>query len=52
MRLVIDCFKLIKGTGKSIGIYNGAQRIVQLLGNINYKMEKNEIIKIKNTFSS
>lgn len=31
MRLVIDCFKLIKGTGKSIGIYNVAKNIVQNL---------------------
>lgn len=35
MRLVIDCFKLIKGTGKSIGIYNIAQGIVKHLGEIN-----------------
>ncbi len=32
MRLVIDCFKLIKGTGKSIGIYNVALGIVRHLG--------------------
>lgn len=32
MRLVIDCFKLVKGTGKSIGIYNVAQGIVRDLG--------------------
>lgn len=35
MRLVIDCFKLIKGTGKSIGIYNVAQSIVNHLGKLN-----------------
>lgn len=32
MRLVIDCFKLIKGAGKSIGIYNVACGIVRHLG--------------------
>ena len=31
MRLVIDCFKLVKGKGKSIGIYNLAQSLVQHL---------------------
>ena len=35
MRLVIDCFKLIKGTGKSIGIYNVALGIVKHLGEMN-----------------
>ncbi len=35
MRLVIDCFKLIKGTGKSIGIYNVAMGIVRHLGTMN-----------------
>lgn len=32
MNLVIDCFKLVKGTGKSIGIYNLAQSVVSHLG--------------------
>ena len=32
MRLVVDCFKLIKGVGKSIGIYNVAKIIVRCLG--------------------
>lgn len=35
MRLVIDCFKLVKGKGKSIGIYNVALGIVRHLGEIN-----------------
>ena len=39
MRLVIDCFKLIKGTGKSIGIYNVAQGIVKHLGEMNSASE-------------
>ncbi|MCI6553184.1 MAG: glycosyltransferase family 4 protein [Lachnospiraceae bacterium] len=32
MNLVIDCFKLVKGAGKSIGIYNLAKSIVVHLG--------------------
>jgi glycosyltransferase involved in cell wall biosynthesis len=31
MRLVIDCFKLVKGAGKSIGIYNLALNLVKEL---------------------
>lgn len=31
MRIVIDCFKQVKGTGKSIGIYNVALSITQNL---------------------
>lgn len=31
MKLVIDCFKLIKGTGKSIGIYNLTRNLVEQL---------------------
>lgn len=31
MRLVIDCFKLVKGAGKSIGIYNLAVNLVREL---------------------
>lgn len=32
MNLVIDCFKLVKGAGKSIGIYNLAKSIVCHIG--------------------
>lgn len=32
MNLVIDCFKLVKGSGKSIGIYNLAKSIAVHLG--------------------
>ena len=32
MNLVIDCFKLVKGAGKSIGIYNLAKSITEHLG--------------------
>ena len=31
MRLIIDCFKLVKGAGKSIGIYNLALNLVREL---------------------
>ena len=49
MRLVIDCFKLIKGTGKSIGIYNVAQGLVKHLGEINMASgEHEEIIVLGN----
>lgn len=50
MRLVIDCFKLIKGAGKSIGIYNVAQRIVKHLGELNSASEKQmaEIVVLGN----
>ena len=40
MRLVIDCFKLIKGTGKSIGIYNVALGIVRHMGEMNTAINK------------
>ena len=43
MRLVIDCFKLIKGTGKSIGIYNVASGIVKHLGKMNNDTETQKI---------
>lgn len=42
MRLVIDCFKLVKGTGKSIGIYNLTKNLVENLAR-NHK-EKDSII--------
>ena len=32
MNLVIDCFKQVKGAGKSIGIYNLALSITRHLG--------------------
>ena len=45
MRLMIDCFKLIKGKGKSIGIYNVALGIVRNLGRIN-KSNNNSPVEI------
>lgn len=35
MKIVIDCFKLVKGAGKSIGIYNLALSLVRELANDN-----------------
>lgn len=32
MNLVIDCFKLVKGAGKSIGIYNLAKSVTEHMG--------------------
>ena len=37
MKLVIDCFKLVKGTGKSIGIYNLTKNLVENLAESNNK---------------
>ena len=47
MKLVIDCFKLVKGAGKSIGIYNLACHLVQELAKGNHRTE-NEIIVFGN----
>ena len=44
MKLVIDCFKQVKGTGKSIGIYNVALSLIQNLV-IEKQRTKNEEIK-------
>lgn len=50
MRLVIDCFKLVKGLGKSIGIYNVAQGIVKHLGERKnaYGFEEVELVVLGN----
>ncbi len=51
MKLVIDCFKLVKGAGKSIGIYNLALRVVRELAGENGARGgagKNEIIVLGN----
>lgn len=40
MILVIDCFKLVKGQGKSIGIYNHAKNVVTNLVKENSKQKK------------
>lgn len=49
MRLVIDCYKLIKGTGKSIGIYNLTKSLVENLAvSEEVKSGKNEIVVLGN----
>lgn len=50
MKLVIDCFKLVKGAGKSIGIYNLAQNLVRELASGNDD-SKNEIIVLGNSYN-
>lgn len=51
MKLVIDCFKQVRGAGKSIGIYNLARHLVCELarGNVTDKHQKNEIIVLGNS---
>lgn len=49
MRLVIDCFKLVKGMGKSIGIYNLTQSLVTHLAE--EKGEDREIIILGNPYN-
>lgn len=46
MILVIDCFKLVKGAGKSIGIYNLALNLVR---NLVAEREKSTDSKVRNT---
>ena len=46
MILIIDCFKLVKGAGKSIGIYNLAMNLVR---NLVAEKERTTDTKIKNT---
>lgn len=48
MRLVIDCFKLVKGAGKSIGIYNLALNLVRDLA---ANPQKNTLIVLGNTLN-
>ncbi|MDE7479381.1 MAG: glycosyltransferase family 4 protein [Lachnospiraceae bacterium] len=48
MRLVIDCFKLVKGAGKSIGIYNLALNLVRELASF---PDKNQLIVLGNAYN-
>lgn len=48
MRLIIDCFKLVKGAGKSIGIYNLAKNLVRELAVSN---NGNKIIILGNSYN-
>lgn len=47
MKLVIDCFKLVKGTGKSIGIYNLTKNLVWNLAKTKNKKDKIVILGTK-----
>ena len=47
MKLVIDCFKLVKGTGKSIGIYNLTKNLVWNLAKSKNKKDKIVILGTK-----
>lgn len=53
MKLVIDCFKQVKGAGKSIGIYNLARHLVWELArnNSSRKNARNEIIVLGNAYN-
>jgi glycosyltransferase involved in cell wall biosynthesis len=50
MKLVIDCFKLVKGAGKSIGIYNLALNLVRELARGSSDKE-HEIIVLGNSYN-
>lgn len=49
MRLVIDCFKLVKGAGKSIGIYNLALNLVRELASV---QDDHELIVLGNAYNA
>lgn len=53
MKLVIDCFKQVKGAGKSIGIYNLARHLVWELAQHHdfHGNAKNEIIVLGNAYN-
>lgn len=48
MRLAVDCFKLVKGAGKSIGIYNLALNLVRELAS---SLEDNELVVMGNKYN-
>lgn len=49
MKLIIDCFKLVKGQGKSIGIYNLTKNLVENLAKENNRTMQIEEIVILGT---
>lgn len=51
MNLVIDCFKLVKGAGKSIGIYNLAKSITDHLGERMAQEGTDTIIVLGNSYN-
>ncbi len=52
MILVIDAFKLVKGAGKSIGIYNLTRSLVEYLSAENVRRGCPETIIARSSFSS
>lgn len=48
MNLVIDCFKLVKGAGKSIGIYNLAKSVA---GHLGERAQNDTIIVLGNSYN-
>lgn len=51
MNLVIDCFKLVKGAGKSIGIYNLAKSITAHMGEKLHQEQEHSIIVFGNAYN-
>ena len=49
MRLIVDCFKLVKGQGKSIGIYNLTKNLITNLAQENEKTKQIEEIVVLGT---
>ena len=49
MRLIVDCFKLVKGQGKSIGIYNLTKNLITNLTQENEKTKQIEEIVVLGT---
>ena len=49
MRLIVDCFKLVKGQGKSIGIYNLTKNLITNLAQENEKAKQIEEIVVLGT---
>lgn len=50
MRIVIDCFKLVKGAGKSIGIYNFAVNMVRCMA-ADKSLRKHRLIVLGNKYN-
>ena len=56
MNIVVDCFKLVKGVGKSVGIYNLALNLVRNLikeqqGTAETQIKNSKIIILGNKWS-
>lgn len=52
MRLVVDCFKLVRGHGKSIGIYSLTQSLlIHLVEEQKKRQDGNEIVVLGNSYN-